>query len=138
LQNQAGSSPAKTKELARSNAFTVIHTFVALCDNVNQGIVPVPGSLGNGDSAGTNLYWGAAFGVKTFFKKSKDWELVYEQQTLEPVILERCVFRHKRRNAFMIADAYRGKEIARATRDFLRMVRSPSSSDWPTKLRSLW
>lgn len=120
MENQAGSSPAKTKELARSNAFPVIHTFVALCDNVNQGIVPVPASLGNGDSAGTNLYWGAAFGVKTFFKKSKDWELVYEQQTLGPVILERCVFRHKRRNAFMVADAYRGKEIARAIRDFLQ------------------
>ncbi|MEM6697149.1 MAG: hypothetical protein AAF599_02045, partial [Bacteroidota bacterium] len=41
-----------------------IHVFVALCDNVNQGIVPVPEHLGNGQDANSNLYWGAAYGVK--------------------------------------------------------------------------
>jgi hypothetical protein len=53
-----------------------IHVVVALCDNVNQGIVPVPKSLGNGQDAKNNLYWGAGFGVKTFFKNSKEWTLV--------------------------------------------------------------
>lgn len=46
-----------------------IHVFVALCDNVNQGIIPVPTMLGNGRDPRNNLYWGAAFGVKNFFKK---------------------------------------------------------------------
>ena len=38
-----------------------IHVFVALCDNKYQGIVPVPESIGNGQNARTNLYWGAAY-----------------------------------------------------------------------------
>ena len=36
-----------------------IHVVVALCDNENQGIVPVPEKLGNGKEPLTNLYWGA-------------------------------------------------------------------------------
>src|SRR5262245_12901887 len=31
------------------NTSRVIHVLVALCDNVNQGIVPVPPRLGNGE-----------------------------------------------------------------------------------------
>ena len=42
-----------------------IHIIVALCDNEFQGIVPVSDLLGNGREPGTNLYWGALFGVKT-------------------------------------------------------------------------
>ena len=42
-----------------------IHVIVALCDNRYQGIIPVPEHLGNGDNPATNLYWGAAFGVKS-------------------------------------------------------------------------
>ncbi len=37
----------------------VVHVVVALCDNVNQGIVPVPEAFGNGQDLGANLYWGA-------------------------------------------------------------------------------
>src|SRR5687767_1581214 len=63
-------------EKAPVNRTPVIHVFVALADNVNQGIVPVSATLGNGDNAATNLYWGAAFGIKTFFNKNKDWQAV--------------------------------------------------------------
>src|SRR5262245_25297618 len=54
-------------ETAAVNSIPVIHVFVALADNVNQGIVPVSASLGNGDNPTTNLYWGAAFGIRSFF-----------------------------------------------------------------------
>jgi len=113
-------SSSNTKDaVAKPNTFPVIHVFVALCDNVNQGIVPVSASLGNGDNPKTNLYWGAAFGVKTFFGKSRDWELVAESQNPSPVILARAVYKRKDRDVFIVADAYRGKEIAQATWDFL-------------------
>ena len=70
-----------------------IHVFVALCDNVNQGIVPVPGQLGNGQVARTNLYWGAAFGVKSFFKyKTSEWKLIKTIAQKNPDILERILF----------------------------------------------
>jgi hypothetical protein len=51
------------------NESTVIHVFVALCDNKYQGIVPVPAKIGNGQDPLNNLYWGAAYGIKSFFKK---------------------------------------------------------------------
>src|SRR5688572_22630666 len=63
-------------ERAAINSVPVIHVFVALADNVNQSIVPVSASLGNGDNPTTNLYWGAAFGIKTFFSRNKDWQLI--------------------------------------------------------------
>jgi hypothetical protein len=112
------SNTAQPAEAAR-NSIPVIHVFVALCDNVNQGIVPVSASLGNGDNPATNLYWGAAFGVKTFFKKNKNWELLSVTQNPQAAILERLVFKHRRSDVVLVADAYRGKEIKTATLDFL-------------------
>ena len=58
----------------------IIHAFVPLCDNENQGIVPVSKSLGNGLNLRTNLYWGALYGVKTHFKKQKDWTLLFSKK----------------------------------------------------------
>jgi len=40
-----------------NTSFKTIHVFVALCDNVNQGIVPVSAKLGNGQDIKGNLYW---------------------------------------------------------------------------------
>src|SRR5882757_8911186 len=121
----SGRAPAKSEipatpsrdaaAVATTNPFPVIHVFVALCDNVNQGIVPVSASLGNGDNPKTNLYWRAGFGVKTFFLRNKDWELVNETNNPAPSILERLMFRHKATNTMLVADAYRGREIAQAT-----------------------
>jgi len=106
-------------EKAAINSVPVIHVFVALADNVNQGIVPVSASLGNGDNAKTNLYWGAAFGIKTFFSRNRDWELVAAKRDPSAGVLERCVFKHRRGSFFLVADAYRGKEISQTTVDFL-------------------
>jgi hypothetical protein len=111
--------PNTQPEKAPVNSSPVIHVFVALADNVNQGIVPVSATLGNGDNAATNLYWGAAFGIKTFFSRSKDWELVSVTRNPSETILERCIFKHRRTAQHMIADAYRGKEISQTTIDFL-------------------
>ena len=109
----------KEPERAAANSIPVIHVFVALADNVNQGIVPVSASLGNGDNAATNLYWGAAFGIRTFFTKNKDWELISVTPNPSTTILERCIFKHRRASLLMVADAYRGKEISQTTMDFL-------------------
>lgn len=113
-------TPSATKvEQAQVNKVTVIHVFVALADNVNQGIVPVSAALGNGDNPKTNLYWGAAFGVKTFFSRSRDWQLVSSSPNLSDQILERCVFKHRSNDVYLVADAYRGKAIAQAATVFL-------------------
>ena len=125
----ASSNPARTPETRKApnsqpekaaiNTVPVIHVFVALADNMNQGIVPVSASLGNGDSPRTNLYWGAAFGIRTFFSKNRDWELISVIPNPGTSILERCVFKHRRTSLVLVADAYRGKEISQTTSDFL-------------------
>ncbi|HYW74816.1 MAG TPA: hypothetical protein VE961_27570 [Pyrinomonadaceae bacterium] len=107
---------------AEKNSVTVIHLFVALCDNIHQGIVPVSATLGNGDDAQRNLYWGAAFGVKTFFAKDRDWRMADCRPGPDngQFVIERCVFKRKDREAFLVADAYRGSEIQRSTQTFLQ------------------
>ena len=103
---------------SENNAKT-IHVFVALCDNVNQGIVPVPKKLGNGQDVNSNLYWGAMYGVKAYFKRSKDWVLLSTTLNLKENILERLLFKHKMSNTYLLADAYNGKYIRQTTIDFL-------------------
>lgn len=95
-----------------------VHVFVALADNEHQGIVPVPARLGNGDDPDRNLYWGSAYGVRTFFARSADWLLIICSTKPKPEVLERCVFKHRTTNTYMVADAYRGSEIREAILDF--------------------
>jgi hypothetical protein len=65
-----------TNAYAQNGPTRTVHVFVALADNQNQGIVPVPARLGNGLDPDNNLYWGAAAGVKTFFTRSPDWRVI--------------------------------------------------------------
>jgi len=68
-----------------------IHTYVALCDNQFQGIVPVPKNLGNGKDTRQNLYWGAMYGVKSFFKTcTEDFLKASNHQNSEKI-----TFNHK-------------------------------------------
>jgi hypothetical protein len=116
----ATTTPAMSPpEKAALNSIPVIHVFVALADNVNQGIVPVSATLGNGDNPATNLYWGAAFGIRTFFSRNKDWQLLSVTPNPSDTILERCIFKHRRTSLLLVADAYRGKKISQTTTDFL-------------------
>jgi hypothetical protein len=95
-----------------------VHVFVALADNINQGIVPVAKILGNGEDALHNLYRGSAYGVKTFFSRSADWQLISSGEKPKDELLERCVFKHRTANVYLIADAYRGREIQTAIQNF--------------------
>lgn len=95
----------------------VIHTFVALCDNATQGIVPVPAKIGNGNDPFNNLYWGALYGIKTHFRKSPQWKLVHSEK-IDDMILERAVFKHQSSNVYMVADAYKGSQIKQCIQDF--------------------
>jgi hypothetical protein len=63
--------------------------------------------------------WGAAFGVKTYFRASSEWELISSGRGPRAVILDRCTFRHRKQNVFLVADAYKGSHIRDAVIDFL-------------------
>ncbi len=96
-----------------------IHVLVALCDNDNQGIVPVPRKIGNGQDPANNLYWGCGFGVKTFFKKQAEWKLIKQINDPEQDIYERLIFKHKEKPVYLVADAYNGAAIKQTTIDLL-------------------
>jgi hypothetical protein len=97
----------------------VVHVFVALADNQHQGIIPVPPALGNGSDPIRNLYWGAAYGVKTYFKASGDWQLLWSGRAHKDAILDRCVFKNRSQDVYLVADAYEGSQIKMAVTDFL-------------------
>jgi hypothetical protein len=104
---------------AQGAKLRTIHVFVALADNQHQGIVPVAAALGNGEDAERNLYWGSAYGVKTFFSRSPEWERLSCAQKPRAAILERCIFKYRNASVYLIADAYRGIEVKQAILDFL-------------------
>ncbi|MGB0525611.1 MAG: hypothetical protein ACPGJS_21720 [Flammeovirgaceae bacterium] len=98
-----------------------VHVFVALADNLNQGIVRVPELIGNGQDPRNNLYWGCGYGIKTYFSKhSGDWKLLKTIKNPKPGILERLLFKHVRKEVYLLADAYDGREIKQTTIDFLQ------------------
>lgn len=104
-----------------------IGVFVALADNQNQGIVPVPEAIGKGDDPERNLYWGTADGIRGVFDRSKEWTL--KEQTGQPVagnILRTRVYHNAGKKAVLRAMAYRGSAIKECIRGFETAVQSGS------------
>ena len=107
----------------------VAHVVVALCDNEFQGIVPVPAHLGDGDSPRSNLYWGAMYGVRSYFRNQPGWKPVTVPSSKDPRVLDRVMFsREVLRNGkptrvLLVAEAWRGRNIADAVRHFLELNR---------------
>jgi hypothetical protein len=101
-----------------------IHVVVSLVDNLSQGIVPVPAKIGNGNDTLHNLYWGAAYGVKTFLSKAKGWRQLGCESDISDTILERCRFAWEDKLT-VTAEAYRGSRIDRAMLDFMRQAATP-------------
>ena len=114
----------------------VVHVFVALADNQHQGIIPVPPALGNGRDPQRNLYWGAAYGVKTYFKASEDWGLAWFGRGARDAILERCVFKSSKNDVYLVADAYEGSQIKLAVTDFLSAAAGIAKQRLSLKMRS--
>jgi hypothetical protein len=81
-------------------------------------VVPVPAKIGNGQDPHNNLYWGCGFGIRSYFKKSKEWKFLRSQK-LNAIKLERLIFKHVSKNYYLIADAYDGQYIEQCTKDFL-------------------
>lgn len=128
VQTQINNSPntitvSNPETVAKiTNSAKVIHVLVALCDNENQGIVPVPAFLGNGEDTVKNLYWGAMYGLKTYFGKSASWQKLATIQNPKENVLERIIFKHKTQNVYLIADAYRGSKMKETINDFFSAV----------------
>jgi hypothetical protein len=108
-----------TVNVEKNANYRIIHIFVALCDNEHQGIVKVPPKIGNGKDPDNNLYWGCDLGTNTFLKRDKNWQLVKTLKMPRDKVLERCIFKHKSKAVYAVADAYDGEHIKLCTTDLL-------------------
>jgi hypothetical protein len=106
---------------ARAGRPLVAHVFVALCDNQHQGIVPVPARLGNGQRPDENLYWGARYGLRSYFRRAAGWQAVPHAGSPPAGILDRVVFRRQQGGApvYVVADAWDGARIRETVSAFL-------------------
>ena len=113
----------------------LVHAVVALCDNSNQGIVPVPEALGNGQNPESNLYWGALYGVRTHLPRAAGWTRIDVQRPENERILDRVVLHTTVKRAdvpvpvYVVADAWDGASIHEALRAYLEMA-AGRSADW--------
>ena len=57
--------------------------------------------------------------MKTYFARSTEWSLISCNNKTKHEVLERCIFKHRAEDRYLIADAYRGREIQSAILDFL-------------------
>lgn len=107
----------------------VVHVVVALCDNENQGIVPVSRELGDGRNPGTNLYWGALYGVRTYLGDAGGWRrLSATARPDDERILERAIFTADidrggdTASVYIVADAWDGAYIEDSLAAWLGMA----------------
>jgi hypothetical protein len=104
----------------------VVHVVVALCDNEHQGIVPVRRQLGNGRDPRSNLYWGALYGVRSYFARN-GWRALAVEKPSDARVLERVLFfaevarGSEQAPVYLIAEAWDGAQIEPAIRTFLEM-----------------
>lgn len=126
------------EDIAKGNPI-VVHLIVALCDNVNQGIVRVPEALGNGQDPRSNLYWGALYGVKTHLPRKGGWQKFAVEKPENPRILERMVLHRtvkrgeKTVPVYIVADAWDGAYIRESLQAYLQM--SAGNSVQPVEVR---
>lgn len=108
----------------------IAHVIVPLCDNDNQGIVPVNASLGNGQNTRTNLYWGAGYGIRTHFKRTSDWITQLDEVPRTAHLLDRVVWEKSfpgGQKVILVADAYDGAYMKQALDDFFAYLAGTKS-----------
>lgn len=104
----------------------VAHVIVALCDNLHQGIVPVPKAIGNGQAPGSNLYWGAGYGLRSYFSRKAGYslrQLSFSGQVLDRIALTKDLPGPGHSvKLVVVAEAWDGSAIAAAISRFLRLA----------------
>lgn len=69
------------------------------------------------------MWWGLSpYGFKAYFNRNRTWKRVKRMKPLEAFLAERVVYKHRKKNVYLVADAYYGKYLKRATVDFLNAV----------------
>lgn len=101
---------------------------VSLADNANQGIVPIKESLGRGDDPKGNLYWGALYGMKTYFNRHADYDIEIEERPKIVGALQTIRITPKSHpEAEIIAVAMNGNAQTKSVTTFFNHLADPDS-----------
>ena len=108
-----------------------VRIIVCLADNRNQGIVPISAQLGNGQDPKNNLYWGALYGVKSYFSRHADWEKIASEVERGPHQLDYVEFQLKDTTTpvSIKAEAWDGAHMDKAISRFYRLLSDRSSAE---------
>ncbi|WP_061249827.1 hypothetical protein [Leptospira alstonii] len=109
-----------------------IEVFIPLCDGSQLSCGK--GKAGDPRSLDGNLYWGAAFGAESFFKRTSGFQVVNRQEgdpgspILRNLWLERIPKKGERKVSILLR-AYAGDKIDDALVDFLNATTGKSDAD---------
>lgn len=113
-----------------------VHIIVVLADNANQGILPVPAKLGDGQSPRTNLYWGALYGVKSYFNRQPNIQnraassLPPPSGVIDEIHYRLTLASPKGELAINIhAEAWRGDKMRAGLKRFYKMLADKDGAD---------
>ncbi len=87
-----------------------------------QGIVPIREKKASGLDPQRNLYWGSKTGIKGALILDPNWIYVKSQANPSLHILERCIFKRKDADVFIVADAWNGKKTKDTVHSFIHHV----------------
>ena len=108
-----------------------VRIIACLADNRNQGIVPISAQLGNGQDPKNNLYWGALYGVKSYFSRHADWEKIASEVERGPHQLDYVEFQLKDTTTpvSIKAEAWDGAHMDKAISRFYGLLSDRSSAE---------
>lgn len=107
-----------------NNEPLVIHVFLPMY-GYNASRNTVYQDWADGTNPKSNLYWGAGYGLKTYFKRYDNWKLIYEKDSISEFVAERVVFAKNFTNkaqVYLIADAYFGYGMEFCLNDYFSAI----------------
>lgn len=122
---------SRTSAFAEELKPKTVRIIVCLADNRNQGIVPISAQLGNGQDPKNNLYWGALYGVKSYFSRHADWEKIASEVERGPHQLDYVEFQLKDTTTpvSIKAEAWDGAHMDKAISRFYGLLSDRSSAE---------
>ncbi|MFB6257855.1 MAG: hypothetical protein ABEH38_04100 [Flavobacteriales bacterium] len=94
-----------------------VHVMVPLCDHEAQTVISSSDKRCDGQSPTQNLYWGARYGIRSFFERNPSWSLI-SSFPKDDTLLDRLLFQHDSSDTYMLAEAYDGRQMLPCLRDF--------------------
>jgi hypothetical protein len=79
----------------------------------------------DGTNPKSNVYWGAGYGLKTYFKRYDNWKVIYQKDSISEFVAERVVFAKtfvNKAQVYLIADAYFGYGMEFCLNDYFSAI----------------